>query len=120
MSIMCEVKTCSYCGKELIGRTDKKYCDDNCRNNHHYRIKNDNASLIRNINDSLLFNRNILKILCKGKKTMLKKQQLLNRGFDFEMMTNVYHTKKNEYYIVVYDYAYRFISEEEILLIKYL
>jgi hypothetical protein len=83
-------------------------------------LRGELISLIRNINDSLLFNRNILKILCKGKKTRLKKQQLLNRGFDFEMMTNVYHTKKNEYYIVVYDYAYRFISEEEILLIKYL
>ena len=117
---MYDVKTCSYCGKELLGRADKKYCDDSCRNNHYYKIKKDKSSLIRNINDSLLCNRDILKVLCKGKKTKLKKQQLVARGFDFEMLTNVYYTRKNGCYRVVYDYAYRFINEEELLLIKYL
>ena len=28
-------KICHYCGAELKGRSDKKFCDDYCRNNYY-------------------------------------------------------------------------------------
>jgi len=27
-------KTCENCGKSLYGRTDKRFCNDNCRNTY--------------------------------------------------------------------------------------
>ena len=115
------IKTCCFCGKELIGRVDKKYCDDNCRNNHHYKnIKDDGSLLIKNVNALLFHNRRILKMLSKNNnKMVVLKKDLVKNNFNFDLITNVYKTRKNEEYRVVYDYAYRCVNEEEIVLIKY-
>ncbi len=115
------IKTCSFCGRELTGRADKKYCDDNCRNNHHYKNKKDDGVLlIKNVNALLLQNRRILKLLSKNNnKIVVLKQDLLRNDFNFDLITNVYRTRKNEEYRVVYDYAYRCVNEEEVVLIKY-
>ena len=115
------VKVCSFCGKELVGRADKKYCDDNCRNNHHYRNnKYDDVQLVKKVNRLLMHNRNVLKLLSENNnKTVVSRQELLDDGFNFDLITNVYKTRRNDEYRVVYDYAYRYINDEEILLIKY-
>ena len=116
-----DIKTCCFCGKELMGRVDKKYCDDNCRNNHHYVCKkHDDVLLIKDINASLIQNWKILKQLSKNNdKIIVLKQELLRNNFNFDLITNVYKTRKNEEYRVVYDYAYRCLNEDEIVLIKY-
>ena len=115
------IKVCSFCGKELVGRADKKYCDDNCRNNHHYRNKKyDEVLLVKNVNMLLMHNRDVLKSLSKNNnKIIVSKEELLGNGFNFDLITNIYKTRRNEEYRVVYDYAYRYINDKEILLIKY-
>ena len=115
-----KVKVCSFCGKELQGRVDKKYCDDNCRNNHHYVKKHDDVLLIKDINAALVQNWKILKQLSKNNdKIIVLKQDLVKNNFNFNLITNVYRTRKNEEYRVVYDYAYRCVNEKEVILIKY-
>jgi len=111
-------KKCLFCGSLLNGRSDKKYCDDNCRNNHHYQMrKNEDNTIVKIINNSLLNNREILQSINK-RKTIVKKQFLLDKHFDFEFITNVYKTRKGSEYKVVYDYAYKFINEEDIVLLR--
>ena len=63
-----EKRRCLFCGEILLGRSDKKYCDDNCRNNHHYQIKHvddddDNRYFVKMINAPLWKNRKILMSL---------------------------------------------------------
>ena len=42
-----EKRCCIFCGRELSGRSDKKFCDDNCRNNHSYKQnKYNNVSIL--------------------------------------------------------------------------
>lgn len=118
-----EFRTCLFCGKVLSGRSDKKYCDDSCRNNHHYQIKrekdDDNQYFVKMINASLLQNRRILMLHNSRRSVIVKKQSLIDEHFDFELVTSVCKTKKGIEYRVVYDYAYKSLNEEEVLLFKY-
>lgn len=112
-------KICVFCGSDLLGRSDKKYCDDTCRNNHHYALKRENLSVIKYINNILMHNREMLNLLYKNKNTIINKDKLVECDFNFELFTNIYRTKKNEEYKVVYDYAYKFVNDNELVIIRY-
>lgn len=112
-------KQCLFCGALLNGRTDKKFCDDDCRNNYYYQNNNQQKSYIKNINNILNHNRNILQTLNHGIKTIVRKQDLVEKQFDFEKFTGIYHTKKGKKYHIIYDHAYSFLNEDSIMLIKY-
>ena len=75
-------RRCCFCGTELYGRADKKFCDDNCRNNYHYRIRlKDNDDLvIKMVNSTLLKCRETLKTLCLGQKKIVVNSHM---AFDF-------------------------------------
>lgn len=114
-------RRCCFCGTELYGRADKKFCDDNCRNNYHYKVRyKDNDDVIKMVNSTLLKCRETLKNLCLGQKTIVEKQLLDDRHFDYELMTNVYKTKGKSEYRVVYDYAYRILNEDEVQIVKFI
>jgi hypothetical protein len=66
-----------------------------------------------------MHNRSVLKLLYKNKNTPIDKCMFLQYGFSFELFTNVYRTRKNDEYKVVYDYAYKFVSDNELVVIKY-
>lgn len=110
---------CLFCGEALSGRPDKKYCDDNCRNNHHYQMRKDDNAVIKSVNTSLIKNREILKSLAASTKTMVMKEELVDANFNFNVMTSVYRTRKGSEYKVLYDYAYRIVNEHEVLILKY-
>lgn len=42
-------RSCLDCGKALVGRADKKFCDDSCRNNYNNRIKNDYSIVVKKL-----------------------------------------------------------------------
>lgn len=110
---------CLFCGAELVGRSDKKYCDDVCRNNYHYRhYKNENM-IVETVNKVLKNNRNVIKSLCNNGKRIVKTQILIDSKFDFNIITGVYKTIKNKEYRLIYDYAYMIMNEDYVMLIKY-
>lgn len=111
-------RQCFYCGKAISGRIDKRFCDDNCRNNYHYRLNKDADVLVNKVNSILLHNRLVLKSLCCNVRTFVKIQTLKNMGFDFNYITALHQTKRNDGYRVVYDYAYKII-EDEVVVIRY-
>ena len=41
-------RTCSECGDNIVGRIDKKFCCDACRNSFNNRVNKDSKNLIRN------------------------------------------------------------------------
>lgn len=115
------IRNCLYCGAVISGRLDKKFCDDNCRNNYHYKVKDRNADvlMIKMINETLLCNRDILKSLCVGQKTIVKKRQLDDKRFDYDLITCIYKTKVGTEYRVIYDYAYKLLNDDEVQLLKF-
>ena len=63
MAAEIKTKLCLNCNKPVKGRTDKKFCDDYCRNNYNNQLKSNTINLVRNINNALGKNRRILENL---------------------------------------------------------
>ena len=40
-------KQCPECNDPIVGRTDKKFCSDGCRNSFNNRVNKDQKNLIR-------------------------------------------------------------------------
>ncbi|QEC70288.1 hypothetical protein FRZ67_19350 [Panacibacter ginsenosidivorans] len=112
--------SCWNCGKTLAGRSDKKYCDDNCRNEYFNRQKETERKEIRAIDLALKRNRRILKALFKEEKdTYVKEKVLQEKGFVFNYHTHHTITKaKQDEYLFCYDYGYRKTDEGVYRIIK--
>lgn len=111
-------KVCLDCGKPLLmGRVDRKFCNDICRNNYNNRLNRDANNLVRNVNGVLRKNRRILESLCPEDKKKVKRDTLVARGFSFEYFTNIYETKTGQSYYFCYDYGYLMLDNDFILLV---
>lgn len=110
-------RKCLECGEPLMGRADKKFCNDQCRSAHYQRRNAGSEGLIRNVNKQLRKNYSILKLLNREGKTKVKKSALLREGFVFGPITGIYTTKENKTYYFVYDQGYLPIENDYYILV---
>jgi hypothetical protein len=108
---------CLDCGEPIVGRADKKFCDDSCRSNFHNKTREDSVDLIRNVNYKLRKNRKILEELNPKGKSKTSRSALLKRGFDFSYVTSYYTTKANKTYYFVYEQGYLELDKDEFALV---
>jgi hypothetical protein len=101
-----------------VGRVDKKFCSDYCRNAHHNNLNKDRKNLVRNVNNQLRKNYRILEEFNPNEKTTISKNKLLARGFNFEYLTSIYTTKTGKVYYFVYDQGYLPLENEIYALVK--
>ena len=117
-----ETKKCLACGKQVFGRSDKKYCNDYCRNNYNngQKAKGSHSSLVRNINNALLKNRKVLEsVLPEGEETAkASKEKLLRLGYLFKYLTHIYTTKTGKTYYYCYDYGYLPLDNDWFLVVR--
>ena len=115
-----EARKCLECDTVIRGRADKKFCSDYCRNAHNNKLNKDSKNLVRNINNRLRKNYRILDSfeLKDGKTTKTTKTRLLDKGFDFEFITNLLTTKKGTNYYFVYHLGYRRLDDDFYLIVK--
>lgn len=99
------MKTCLECHERVIGRDDKKFCSDGCRNSYNNRINKDTNNLMRNINHQLRKNYRLLLENNPQGKNKISRTKLIEKGFDFSFFTGVQQTKKG-YTFFVYDQGY--------------
>ncbi|CAN5536161.1 hypothetical protein BH11BAC5_BH11BAC5_26890 [soil metagenome] len=113
-------KTCLTCGKPLKGRTDKKFCDDYCRNGYNNQLKATDNNYVRNINNALRKNRRILEALLPEKEEMAKttKDKLLHKEFQFKYITHTYINKKGNTYFFCYEYGYLPLENDWFLIVR--
>ncbi|PSR56879.1 hypothetical protein AHMF7605_26965 [Adhaeribacter arboris] len=111
---------CLVCGQAIKGRSDKKYCSDQCRSqdNNQKRRKNGAEQLLQEINRALRQNRNILKKASPWGKTTTRVDFLVQQGFDMRYFTHQYRTQKGHTYLFCYDYGYLLLPEEKILIVN--
>jgi hypothetical protein len=112
------MKNCLECGDKMVGREDKKFCGDGCRNAYNNKMNKDHTNLMRNINNKLRKNYRILTELNPEGKTKTTKNKLISRGFDFDLITSVYTTKTGNTYYFVYDQGYMTVENEGYVLVK--
>jgi hypothetical protein len=116
-----EEKKCLECGIEIIGRVDKKFCSDQCRNTYNNRTNLISNSYIRKVNHIIRKNRKIMEdLLNNSEKDAIKinKRKLLDLGFNFDYYTNVYKTKNGNYYYFNYEYGFMKIDEDYFTIVK--
>jgi hypothetical protein len=121
-----EKRFCQSCRQILQGRTDKKFCDDGCRNNFNNQQNSIQNKEIRIINRVLKRNRIILlAILSGGKKpTKVGKEYLLLEGFNFRYMTHQGVGSDGHPYQICYDVGlvslknreYQIVHEKDVAL----
>ncbi|MDC6350344.1 hypothetical protein PP178_02180 [Zeaxanthinibacter sp. PT1] len=112
-------RKCKECSTAIAGRADKKFCSDYCRNAYHNQLNKDSNNLLRNINNRLRKNYRILESFSlRDGKTRTTKNRLLDKGFDFEYITNLYTTKKGAIYYFVYDLGYLPLDNDFFMIVK--
>lgn len=114
-----ERNKCQECSRELMGRADKKFCSDYCRNAYNNKLNRNTNNLMRNINNRLRKNFRILESypLIDG-KTKTTRMSLVNKGFDFEYHTSLYTTKKGTVYYFIYDLGYLPLDNDYFMIVR--
>jgi predicted nucleic acid-binding Zn ribbon protein len=114
-------KYCIFCGETVLGRIDKKFCDDHCRssfnNSQHVGLN----QKLKEINLSLKKNRMILFKILEAQK--LGSTQILNRklqemGFQFKYHTHYEITTTGETCVCCYEFGI-IPNGDEIKVIKF-
>ncbi|MBY0485577.1 MAG: hypothetical protein K2P85_00055 [Flavobacteriaceae bacterium] len=111
-------KNCLECNEKIVGREDKKFCSDGCRNAYNNKINKDSNNYMRNVNNKLRKNYRILSDANPDGKSKITKTKLLSKGFDFEFFTNILNTSTGNTYYFVYDQGYRNLEDDFIMLVK--
>ena len=111
-------KLCLDCNEPITGRSDKKVCDDQCRTNYNNKLKAQDNSLMKEINQILRKNHQILKQCNPDGKTKIKRDTLLQKGFNLCYHTHIYTTQKGVSYTFCYEYGYLALDQENFLLVK--
>ncbi len=111
-------KECPVCGDEFRGRSDKKFCSDQCRNLFNNSQNRTANNYVRNINNILRKNRKVLMELNPEGKTSVKSDELVRKGMDFEHVTSIMHTKTGNTYYFCYEYGYRKLENNYFMLVK--
>jgi len=110
---------CITCGEIIVGRSDKKYCSDQCRYIFNNKTKRKNEKLILDINKILRKNRRILQQVNPEGKTTIRTEYLSKMGFDFRYYTHTYVTKNKNEYRFCYEFGYFKIDNIKTLIINW-
>ena len=110
---------CLSCGKELIGRSDKIYCDLHCKSSYHYRKSLDEAPRFYNkVDNQLKLNRKILKNFNKSGKATVRAKVVLELGFNPKYFTHYWKNQRDDVYLFVYEFG--FLKKKESNVEKYI
>lgn len=112
------MRNCPECETPILGRADKKFCSDMCRNAFNNKLNSDSNSVVRNTNNALRKNRRILEEICISEKIKITKTHLSDKGFDFGFLTSLRKTQKGHTYHFVYEYGYLELENDLYLVVK--
>jgi hypothetical protein len=111
---------CLYCGEGISGRSDKLFCDVECKNAFHRAQKTEAKETFARIGKILKKNRDILKEVLGNKTTeKISMEKLVGKGYDNDYLTHIklVGSKKRNYYYT-YDYGYRVDEDGGLTVVK--
>jgi hypothetical protein len=111
-------QTCLCCARSINGRSDKKFCNANCRNEYHNKRSGKRNAYMRRVNAILNRNRKLLlSFLSRAKQTTtVERSVVLAAGFSFTYCTQVKLVRQNLQY---YCYDVYYIIQDEINIVIY-
>jgi len=119
MSKQQEIKYCTYCDTTIRGRSDKKFCNDSCRNSYHNEMNKEPFTIVNTINRKLKRNRRILQLLLSEHKDVreLNREDLLNYGFNFRYFTHIFKDKSEKAFHYCYEFGYKILKGNKIVIV---
>jgi uncharacterized Zn finger protein (UPF0148 family) len=100
-------KKCPYCKANVKGRTDKVFCTPYCKSSYHYqKARDDENNLYKKIDDQLKLNRRLLKNYNKAGKAVIRKEELLEAGFNPKYFTHYWKNQKGDVYLFCYEFGF--------------
>lgn len=116
-------KECLHCKKQLVGRTDKKFCDPQCKSGYQYqKAKQQPERFYNKVDNQLKLNRKILKEYNKGGKVTVRSNILTEKGFNPNFFTHYWKNTKEDVYLFIYEYGFLKRNEhgvEKFILVKW-
>jgi predicted nucleic acid-binding Zn ribbon protein len=112
------IKACLECNEKIVGREDKKFCSDGCRNAYNNKINRDSNNYMRNINNKLRRNYRILSELNPCGKSKTTRSNLAGKGFDFEFFTSIRRTRTGNTCFYLYNQGYVILENDLCTLVK--
>lgn len=110
------MEKCIECGTKLVGRSDKKFCDSNCRNAYHNEKSKPVINTVRLINRSLANNRAILEKFSLDGIERVSIKVLRSLGFEEKLFTSRAVCPKGKEVTLIYDQAYHKQMDEIVIL----
>lgn len=110
------MRACKECRKKIIGRSDKKFCSDSCRNSFNNRRNAVSYNIQRRINGILGKNRRILMSINPSGETLVSRDRLFMEGFNFNYYTNSNIENNGDIAFFCYDQCYIEKGERHVLL----
>ncbi len=103
----------------IEGRSDKKFCSDQCRSNYNNGQRSQSERLILEVNKVLRKNRTLLKQSNPSGMSIVRKEFLTRSGFNFNYFTSRYKTRDGNEYWFCYDIGWMYLEDEKIRIIEY-
>lgn len=103
-----KIQKCRACNLRIKGRSDKKFCNDQCRTAFHNQQRRQTLQYTRTINAILRKNRSVLATLTSRQKVdnHVSKYQLERMGFNFTYHTHTYLSSTGKLYYFCYEHGY--------------
>ncbi len=106
------MKKCLSCNEPIFGRVDKVFCDAYCKSAFHYKNKKGTeTTLFEAIDKQLKTNRRLLKLFNKAGKAVVRKNELIEEGFNPKYFTHFWKNAKGEVYLFCYEFG--FLAKDE-------
>ena len=101
------MSNCLECNSVLEGRQGKKFCNSYCKSSFHYKNNRDNENTFyENVLKQLRLNRKLLKKYNKAGKSIVRKNELLNAGFNPNRFTHYWKNNKGEVYLFCFEFGF--------------
>jgi predicted nucleic acid-binding Zn ribbon protein len=111
-------KKCPVCSAKYVGRSDKKYCSDYCRNAFNNKVNSNIGKEVRKVNRILRKNRDLLNKYLELGMEEVSLFSLISDGFVLTYFTNVHKGIMGDDFYFCYDLGYQLSGKESVLITK--
>lgn len=106
------MKTCPTCGDIIKGRKDKIYCSASCKSAAQYESRSVKEKFFLDVDKQLKTNRKILKRHNQAGFTTLRREKLIEEGFNPRFFTHYWKNKQHQIYFFCYEFGFSEIERD--------
>ncbi len=100
------MRKCLECQELFDGRSDKKFCSQGCKSSYHYKEMKQSEVYYNSIDKQLKTNRKLLKYYNKAGKAFIRKEIIINKGFNPTYTTHHWTAQNGNKYLFCYEYGF--------------